>query len=480
MEGKIDVTTLVVLAVATGLYFILEYFMGIKLDPKEPPLISSTIPYVGHIIGLIRNGTRYYAKMSAKHALPIYTLGMIGGKTYVVNSPDLVVAVQRNSKTLSFTPFIAQSAKRITLPSKEAWAALMKNLDGKEGDWGLNADTSRGMHAVLAPGKDLDDMNRAMVTSVGASVDKLCKDEETTTIDLMNWIRHEITMASTNAAYGPKNPFKDPEVEKGFWAFENDLTLLLVNVMPNLIASKGHKGRDKVFRAFAEFFQNGGVDSSSALIKVRYEANLRYGVPFKDMGRFEIGNAIGILVNTTPGTFWTLIHVFSNPAILEDLRAELSSIMFTTTEGLASSPVHHLDVGQMKAKCQLLTSIFQEVLRVHSFNASVRMVTEDTILNDRYLLKKGSIVQMPSLVIHSDPQVWGPTVKDFDPQRFIKTRRGKGEQKQHPGAFRAFGGGTTLCPGRHFATTEILSTVAMFVMRFEMEPVEGEWKLPTQ
>ena len=135
----------------------------------------------------------------------------------MVNSPDLVMAVQRNSKTLSFTPFIAHTAQRITLVSKEAWAALMKNLDGKNGDWGLSADTRKGMHAALAPGKDLDTMNREMVKSVSASLDQLCRDEETTTIDLMTWIRHEITLAGTNAAYGPNNPFKDPEVEKGFW-----------------------------------------------------------------------------------------------------------------------------------------------------------------------------------------------------------------------------------------------------------------------
>ena len=63
MAGKIHAATLVLLAMATGLYFVLEYFMGIRLDSKEPPLVSSTIPYVGHVIGLIRTGTRYYAKM---------------------------------------------------------------------------------------------------------------------------------------------------------------------------------------------------------------------------------------------------------------------------------------------------------------------------------------------------------------------------------------------------------------------------------
>ena len=51
--------------------------------------------------------------------------------------------------------------------------------------------------------------------------------------------------------------------------------------------------------------------------------------------------------------------------------------------------------------------------------------------------------------------------------------------KASPLAFRAFGGGTTLCPGRHFAGHEILATVAMFVCRFEMTPIGGKgWVLP--
>lgn len=43
----------------------------------------------------------------------------------------------------------------------------------------------------------------------------------------------------------------------------------------------------------------------------------------------------------------------------------------------------------------------------------------------------------------------------------------------HPAAFRAFGGGATLCPGRFFATTEIVSVVAMFLLRFGLAPGAG-------
>lgn len=29
-------------------------------SPKEPPLVAAPIPYIGHILGLLRHGTRYY------------------------------------------------------------------------------------------------------------------------------------------------------------------------------------------------------------------------------------------------------------------------------------------------------------------------------------------------------------------------------------------------------------------------------------
>ena len=34
------------------------------------------------------------------------------------------------------------------------------------------------------------------------------------------------------------------------------------------------------------------------------------------------------------------------------------------------------------------------------------------------------------------------------------------------------------CPGRHFASNEILAVVTMFVLRYDMVPTEGKWSLP--
>ena len=52
--------------------------------------------------------------------------------------------------------------------------------------------------------------------------------------------------------------------------------------------------------------------------------------------------------------------------------------------------------------------------------------------------------------------------------------------KKNLTAYRPFGGGASLCPGRHFVTLETMALAACLVARFEMSPVEGGWAVPGQ
>ena len=38
----------------------LVYFLHPKYDPREPPVLPHYIPYIGHILGLVRHGQRYF------------------------------------------------------------------------------------------------------------------------------------------------------------------------------------------------------------------------------------------------------------------------------------------------------------------------------------------------------------------------------------------------------------------------------------
>jgi hypothetical protein len=40
-------------------FLILRALSSRKLDPREPPIVPSFIPYVGHLIGMVFSGGRY-------------------------------------------------------------------------------------------------------------------------------------------------------------------------------------------------------------------------------------------------------------------------------------------------------------------------------------------------------------------------------------------------------------------------------------
>ena len=136
---------------------------------------------------------------------------------YVVNSPDLIVSIQRNWKTLQFAPFASRFTARISRSSPQATQILSTNANLENGDWGLYSESLKGMHAALAPGGGLEHMSRVMVQNVSTSLDSLKTGDATVRINLASWLCHEITLATSEAIYGPGNPLRDPNVEDGFW-----------------------------------------------------------------------------------------------------------------------------------------------------------------------------------------------------------------------------------------------------------------------
>ena len=238
------------------------------------------------------------------------------------------------------------------------------------------------------------------------------------------------------------------------------------------------------FRAFEKYLRTWGhVHGGSGLLEALVNTTGQYGVSHEDVARFDILNIQAALANVTPTAFWTLYHICSDPVLLLQIRRKVQRCI--STDVFESIDVSSLDVGRLRTTCPLIHSAFQEVLRVRCYNASVRVVLKDTTLQGRYRLKEDGVIHTPSHVIHNDTSVWGPTATKFEADRFLPksfscSHASPKEQRRHPGAFRAFGGGTTLCPGRHFATTTIISIVAMLVHRYDIVPTGGKWINHTQ
>ena len=259
--------------------------------------------------------------------------------------------------------------------------------------------------------------------------------------------------------------------------FESDIALLFLNFLPQYTARAGYKARVTMGEAFKKYYDNKHNLSSSALIKGRYEA-LTQGYNSDDVANFDVGMCVASTTNSVPGSFWFLVQIFSSPALLASLREEIEPLVIRkpgSNEAIMNVP------GLMK-DCPLLTSAWQETLRSIAATVTARTVVEDTMLDGQYFLKKGSYIQLAAGPMHSSPAIWGPDAKDFNPSRFLPlaiSSLPKAEQKQRKTAFAPFGGGAILCPGRYFASTEIMGIVATMVLGFEVVGKDnGQLKLP--
>lgn len=139
---------------------------------------------------------------------------MLNGKVYIVTAPDLINAVNRNSKKIAFNPFVAMLGKRITGHDEDTSRIVQHNLNGENGP-GYVIDVHDRIVLSLAPGEDLQQTTKAMLSPLSVHLDAVVPDAE---LNLFEWTRYTVTMCSTRALYGSNNPFdKDSKFVDSFW-----------------------------------------------------------------------------------------------------------------------------------------------------------------------------------------------------------------------------------------------------------------------
>ena len=448
-------------------------FVETKLDPREPPLVNPGIPLIGHAIGIARYGPKYFQSTSTKTNSPIYTLKIFSGTIYIITAPSVVNIVSKNTKTISFNPFIAEVAIRITHCSPKARKIIERDMERSDS---YVTEIHNHIIAAMAPGSELQRLTASTVRCAWSGFLAPVENKETPTISLYSFLREMLTISSTNAIYGSKNPFSaDLKVQQAYWDYIGSINSLIINVQQQLIARKGHKAREYLATTFEKYLTD--CDKSSVLTKGRRDIAKKHGMNDADVARTEVGNMIGILVNTVPMLFYLIVHIYSDPELLADIRQEIDENVIHA-EGREKP---QFVIPAVQNSCPLLSSTFHETLRCYSEGATVRLVCEDTVLDGRVLLKKGGIVQLPSSVIHRDPATWGDA--SFHARRFLKSdtedKASNIRSSTAAGAYRPWGGGSTLCPGRHLATNEVMTIAALVVWRFDMRPANrSDWSIP--
>jgi cytochrome P450 len=258
--------------------------------------------------------------------------------------------------------------------------------------------------------------------------------------------------------------------------YELESAPLLLNFAPSIVARKAVRARNKLIGAFAKYYETGALDDASELAKARYKPPADYGLQKSDIARLEPPFIFAVVATSVPSCFWAFVEIFAQPDLVSELRQEIGKVV--TVDRKVNPPAFVVNIELLKTKCPLLLSVFQETLRRYSFFSLMRVVTKNTVLADQYLLKKDSLVLIPNNVIHGNNSIWGPTAGETDFYRFTRNADNTKSAQIPPNNYRSFGQPPNLCPGRHFATTEIMATLAVLIMRFDFTPKLGKWETP--
>ncbi|ROV88068.1 hypothetical protein VPNG_10394 [Cytospora leucostoma] len=146
--------------VAAATYILLVALLRFTQDTKEPTSISDTIPFITRIINMVSKGSAFHRLMRDEYNLPIYTLRLPGSRLYVVNSLQLITAIQTRFRTLSFAAIEANIADNLLGCKKPTVDTMSRDVTKDEG---YLMSFPKYVHSALSAGPGLDAMNRRAI-----------------------------------------------------------------------------------------------------------------------------------------------------------------------------------------------------------------------------------------------------------------------------------------------------------------------------
>ncbi|ROV86731.1 hypothetical protein VMCG_10908 [Cytospora schulzeri] len=308
---------------------------------------------------------------------------------------------------------------------------------------------------------------------------------EWTTISLRDLCRREVTESSINALFAPDLIRLTPDFVDRFWEFDKHVFMLVLG-LPKWMNPGPFQAHDRYLVAIQRWLDNAsaGFDWGSPDAVADWEPRFGGRAPrelikwMRETGwrREVIAATVGALVfalnsNSIPTTTWMLMEIIKDPTLLQAVRDEVETAITTDQESGNCT----IDSQKLVA-LPLLQSIFSETLRLR-INFNITRDIKRPITLDGHTIAEGSLLQAPMQVAHYNETVWGVAghpAADFWAERHI---RHTGENKcmyamaGSSTSYFPFGGGANMCPGRQLAKSEILTTIALIVSRFDIEMV---------
>ncbi|KAL3912338.1 MAG: hypothetical protein SGARI_001211, partial [Bacillariaceae sp.] len=163
---------------------------------------------------------------------------------------------------------------------------------------------------------------------------------------------------------------------------------------------------------------------------------------------------------TTASTLgFCMAELAANPQCLKKAIKEIEDVL-----GSRSSPTYE-DIS----KLVYVEACFKETLRMYApLNFLSRECATDTVVQGKYLVRKGQRVETLLCGLHRDEEQWDQGIYG-SPDIFNPERHMPGAPQRHPNAMQPFGFGVRACIGYQFAMLESKTFLAMILNFFSLQ-----------
>ncbi|MCJ1247514.1 hypothetical protein MMC30_004728 [Trapelia coarctata] len=438
----------------------------VPLKPYVIPVLGSTLSFFNTKIGHV-----WDSLMQECHQWNLKTVSLllVGVRTHILFAPSSILSEFRAKHLTRYKHARLLAVNVLGMSQEEAVKAFPQTLDLKT-DITLERVHSEFLLTAIPVTTLTNKFMECLLESTTAD-----KSLETgSEIELYAWVKEKLFDASTTALFGSELLRMHPDLHNDFWIWEQNLLTLLFGT-PKIFARQAYAARESLLSKLGVWLDEGynhtaGLDDpewepyfGAKVMRKRHEYYNQQKLSIRSQAGKEMIFLAGVLSNSVPTIGWLLVHILS-PTSAPDLLPRITDEVKTALRSDGS-----IDVPTL-IRLPLLNSALNEVLRLYIDLLVVRQVDADSIL-DKIPIRRGDQIMASSWMTHRNSDNF-ERPNDFDPERFLQRDAKTGELSYSisglGGKYFPFGGGHHMCPGRNFARQEIVGTVAVILLHFDI------------
>ncbi|KAI0651986.1 cytochrome P450 [Trametes meyenii] len=451
--GLIHQSPLGLALVLFGLYWLSKILR--PTDPSRPPIAKYWIPWLGSAVEMGKDPDGFFTNMTQLLG-PIFRVKTLGQQRIFVTSPSLISTVYRDSQNFDFL------AIRVEL------GEIAFSLDTKLGREPYMLETYMpAFHHALLP-TNLRPMIDAYVSSAHDCVRGAVANLNGSAIPLASFIAPPAYHSAAFAGFGAAFPIQ--ESYPLFRAYD-DYFHMLASGLPRVLFSKPLNAWDKLVDLIEAYVDRIGdnIDEAPHYTQVALRAR-ENGWTNRFTASVLSTQLWALQANAVWAAYWLIALLLQEPEGLAPLIAEVDSVRRSWVAAHPSTPLSGFfeDVALGSSKSlPLLTSAIQETLRYTSQTFSIRQVVNPVRLGG-FDLRTGEQVVCVTRQVHMDEEIH-PSASVFDIRRYLDGPKAMKDGKLVANHSMPFGGGVSMCEGRHFAMSELKTFIAMLLTYSTLE-----------